>query len=96
MSFYRKKIYHGSAKTGEKKITFIKGIKGGYLDFSHLNELVKIYITEIYRKKQYKSSRIKNHKTTKIIKIIFFDGIPFKGGHLDFPHLIELKNIHII
>ena len=44
-------------------------LKGGYLDFSHLTELVNMYITEIYRKKkkQYKSSRIKNHK-----KHIFF------------------------
>ena len=37
--------------------------KGGYLDFSHLTELKKyIYITEIYRRKQYKSSKIKNKK----------------------------------
>ena len=28
------------------------GLKGGYLDFSHLTELENIYITEIYRKKQ--------------------------------------------
>ena len=40
-------------------------LKGGYLDFSHLTELRKVYITEIYMKKQYKSSRIKNHKITK-------------------------------
>ena len=33
--------------------------KGGYLDFSHHTELKKIYINEIYMKKQYKSSRIK-------------------------------------
>ena len=38
-------------------------LKGGYLDFSHLTEL--IYITEIYMKKQYKSSIIKNLKITK-------------------------------
>ena len=46
-------------------------IKGGYLDFSHLAELQNLYITEIYMKKQYKSSRIKNKKITKKI---FFDG----------------------
>ena len=53
---------------GEVSITIFKkfiGFKGGYLDFSHLAELKKIYITEIYMKKQYKSSRIKNHKITK-------------------------------
>ena len=49
-------------------------LKGGYLDFSHLTELKYIYITEIYMKKQYKSSRIKNHKITKKI-----DGVPLKG-----------------
>ena len=35
--------------------------KGGYLDFSHLTELRNIYITEIYMKKQYKSSVTKNY-----------------------------------
>ena len=40
-------------------------IKGGHLDFSHLTELKNIYITEIYMKKQYKSSWIKNHRITK-------------------------------
>ena len=44
-------------------------LKGGYLDFSHLAELKDINITEIYMKKQYKSSRIKNHKIT-----LFFCG----------------------
>ena len=39
--------------------------KGGYLDFSHLTELKNIYVTEIYMKKQYKSSIIRNHKITK-------------------------------
>ena len=48
-------------------------LKGGYLDFSHLNELKSIYITEIYMKKQYKSSRIKKNKHTKK-----FDGVPLK------------------
>ena len=36
------------------------GLKGGYLDFSHLIELKKIYVAEIYIKNKYKSSRIKN------------------------------------
>ena len=38
------------------------GIKGGYLEFSHHAKLKNIYVTEIYMKKQYKSSVIKNHK----------------------------------
>ena len=38
--------------------------KGGYVDFSHLTKLEYIYVTENYMKKQYKSSRIKNHKIT--------------------------------
>ena len=41
------------------------GISSKGLDFSHLIELKKIYITEIYMQKQYKSSRIKNHKIIK-------------------------------
>ena len=41
-------------------------VKGGYLDFSYLTELKNIYITEIYMRKQYKSSKIK-----KITKKIF-------------------------
>ena len=49
-------------------------LKGGYLDFSHLTELKDIYIIEIYMKKQYKSSIIKNHKITK--KKSYFDGFP--------------------
>ena len=40
-------------------------IKGGYSDFSHLTELKNIFITEIYMKKQYKSSKIKNKRITK-------------------------------
>ena len=40
-------------------------LKGGYLDFSHLTELKNIYITEIYMRKQYKSSKIKYKKITK-------------------------------
>ena len=51
----------------------VPNIKGGYLDFSHLTELKNIYITEIYMKKQYKLSRIKNHKITKKN-----DGVPLK------------------
>ena len=35
-------------------------LKGGYLDFSHLTELVNMYITEIYRKKKKKIQIIKN------------------------------------
>ena len=40
-------------------------VKGGYLDFSHLTELKYIYSTEIYMRKQYKSSKIKNKKIQK-------------------------------
>ena len=40
-------------------------LKDDYLDFSHLTKSKNIYITEIYMKKQYKSSRIKNHKNYK-------------------------------
>ena len=36
--------------------------KGGYLDFSHLTELENIYITEIYMRKQNKSSKIRMKK----------------------------------
>ena len=50
--------------------------EGGHLDFSHLTELENIYVTDIYIKKQYKPSIIKNHKTTKKI---FFDGVTLKG-----------------
>ena len=47
--------------------------KGGCLDFSHLTELenIDLYIIEIYMKKQYKSSIIKNHKTTEKKKKVF-------------------------
>ena len=45
---------------------WFRDIKGGYFDFSHLTESKNIYITEIYmKKKQYKSSFIKNHRITK-------------------------------
>ena len=51
--------------------------KGGYLDFSHLTEVKNMYITEIYMKKQHKSSITKNHKIEK--KIYIFDGVRLKG-----------------
>ena len=50
--------------------------KDGYLDFSHLTKLDNIYISEIYTKKQYKPSIIKNYKITNKIS---FDGIPLTG-----------------
>ena len=54
--------------------SLIKCLKGGYLDFSHPAELKNIYITEIYVKKQYKSS------ITKIRKLREKNyGIPLKG-----------------
>ena len=53
-----------------------RGFKGGYLHFSHLTELKNIYITEIYMRKQYKSSKIKNKKITKQI---FLMRVPLKG-----------------
>ena len=52
-------------------------LKGGYLDFSHLTELIYINITEIYMRKQYKSSKIKNKK--KITKTFVLMGVPLKG-----------------
>ena len=55
---------------------YVSYLKGGYLDFSHLTEMKNIYMTEIYMKKQYKSSITKNKK---IKKKTFFDGIPLKG-----------------
>ena len=54
--------------------SLIKCLKDGYLDFSHLAELKNIYITEIYVKKQYKSSIIKIRKLRKKNY-----GIPLKG-----------------
>ena len=41
-------------------------LKGGYLVFLHLTKLKNIYITEIYMKKEYKSSITKNQKIRKI------------------------------
>ena len=64
------------AKSTQRMCKTLFEFKGGYLDFSHLTELKKIYITEIYMKKQYKSSIIKNHK---IKNKKSFDGIPLKG-----------------
>ena len=45
----------------------------GYLDFSHLAELKKIHITEIFMKKQYKSSVTKNHEIRNFLRF------PLKG-----------------
>ena len=36
--------------------SIILALKGGYLDFSLFIKLKNIYVTEIYMKKQYKSS----------------------------------------
>ena len=47
-------------------------LKGGHLDFSHLTELKNICITEIYMKKQYNSSIIKNHKITNKFFLMVF------------------------
>ena len=54
----------------------VSTFKGGYLDFSDLIQLKNIYITEIYIKREYKSSRI---KTQKITKKLFWMGVPLKG-----------------
>ena len=53
-------------------------LKGGYLDFSHLIELEKIYITEIYI---YLKKKKKNHQELRIIKLQknFFDEVPLEG-----------------
>ena len=53
-------------------------LKGSYLDFSHLPELKNIYITEIYEKKEYKSSIIKNKKITNRKN---FDGVSLTHSH---------------
>ena len=55
---------------------FFSAIKGGYLDFSNVTKWKNIHSTEIYMKKQYKSSWIKNHEITKKKN---FDGVPLKG-----------------
>ena len=49
--------------------------KGGYLDFSHLTVLKNIYITDMHKKRQYKSSITKNQK----IEEKKIDGVPLKG-----------------
>ena len=46
-------------------------LEGGHLDFSHLTEFKKLYIAEIYMKKQYKSSIIKNHRITEKKMMVF-------------------------
>ena len=55
-----------------KSKAFTNSFKGGYLNYSHLNKLKDIYITEIYMKKQYKSSIIKNHKIIRNKKLMVF------------------------
>ena len=60
--------------TGSEKINSTQ-FKGGYLHVSHLTEWINI--TEIYVKKQWKSSIPKNHKIEK--KNYFFYGVPLKG-----------------
>ena len=60
-------------------VNHILHVKGGYLDFSHLTELKNIYITEIYMRKQYKSSKIKNKKNSKLFFSFFLMGVPLKG-----------------
>ena len=57
--------------------SYIITLKGGYLDFFHFAELRNICITEIYMKKQYKSSRIKNRKIKKKKKKMM--AVPIKG-----------------
>ena len=62
--------------TMSSKGFFFRFVNGGYLDFSHLTELKSIIITEIYIRKQYKSSKIKNKTITKKIYLM---GVPLKG-----------------
>ena len=50
------------------------GLKGGYLDFSHLTELKHIYITEIHKKKKNTNQLIRIIK----LKETIFDGVPSK------------------
>ena len=54
-----------------------KVLKGGHLGFFTSHQIKNICSTEIYTKKLYKSSIIKNHKITK--KTTVFDGGPLKG-----------------
>ena len=65
--------------------------KGSYLDFSHPTKLQNLYITEIYKKKQYKSSIRYNHKITKKN---FFDGVPLKKLRSLLSYLRQEKKKH--
>ena len=76
ISTYDDKIHDAPDKQEILQYRRSKGewLKGGYIDFSHLTELEKIYITEIYMKKKKKKSSVsKNYKFT------FFNGVPLKG-----------------
>ena len=55
-----------------QKFVVWEKVKGGYLDFSHLTELKNIYTTEIYMKKQYKSSITKNHRIKRKYFLMVF------------------------
>ena len=57
-------------------LSFNDPFKGDCLDFSHLTKLRNIYVTEIYMKKQCKSSITKNHK---IRKKNCFGGVPLRS-----------------
>ena len=61
---------------GRQERVVVFYLKGGYLDFSHLPELKNICISEIYMKKEYKLSTIKNNKITNKKN---FDGVSLKG-----------------
>ena len=58
---------------------YLSCFKGGYLDFSHPPRLKNTYIKEIFMKKEYKSSIIKNHKITNKKKKKKIDGVSLKG-----------------
>ena len=71
-------------------------LKGDHLDFSHLTEFENSYITEIYmKKKQYKSSIIKNNEITEKI---FFDGVPLRATYplKLFLHFVPKIKISIV
>ena len=56
-------VFHHARQLSNIYRINLSNIKGGYLDFSHLTQLKDMYdISEIYIKKQYKSSITKNHK----------------------------------
>ena len=65
--------------------------KGGYLDFSHHTELKKIYITEMYLKKQKKSSITKN---CKIKTYIFFENIPLTLSQMTDFRLFQTERLY--